>query len=165
MDFISAVKTVFKKYAVFKGRATRSEYWWLWLFSTIVGLLLVVAIVADLVRGIIAGAIDMADEAAVMLAVYLDPFTIVLLIFAIVVFIPTLAVEVRRLHDIGRSGYWLLAYYLITILLGLIPNILINTILTLALSIIFIVAMCRRGEEGENQYGPNPLEETENGEM
>ncbi|MBQ8422643.1 MAG: DUF805 domain-containing protein [Coprobacter sp.] len=165
MDFISAVKTVFKKYAVFKGRATRSEYWWFWLFSTIVGLLLVVAIVADLVRGIIAGAIDMADEAAVMLAVYLDPFTIVLLIFAIVVFIPTLAVEVRRLHDIGRSGYWLLAYYLITILLGLIPNILINTILTLALSIIFIVAMCRRGEEGENQYGPNPLEETENGEM
>ena len=165
MNFISAVKTVFKKYAVFKGRATRSEYWWFWLFSTIVGLLLGAAIVADLVRSIRSGAIDMADEAAVLQAVYLSPFTIVLLIFGIVVFIPTLAVEVRRLHDIGRSGYWLLAYYLITILLGLIPNILINTVLTLALSVIFIVAMCHRGEEGENKYGPNPLEETENCEM
>ncbi|ROZ79520.1 DUF805 domain-containing protein [Ramlibacter sp. WS9] len=82
-DIISAVKTCFQKYVDFSGRATRPEFWWFFLFQ------LVVLIVTGMVSNIVYG------------------------LAALAMLLPGLAVGARRLHDIGKSGWWLL--------IGLIP--------------------------------------------
>ena len=110
-------------YADFNGRARRSEYWYFVLFNFIVSILI------GLSLGVIAGLLNV--PALVYLA-YL---------WSLAVFIPSLAVSVRRLHDIGRSGWWLL--------LSLIP---------LVGSIILIIWCCFDSQPGANQYGSNPKE-------
>ena len=110
-------------YADFTGRARRSEYWYFVLFNFIVSILI------GLSLGVIAGLLNV--PALVYLA-YL---------WSLAVFIPSLAVSVRRLHDIGRSGWWLL--------LSLIP---------LIGAIILIIWHCTDSQPGANQYGPNPKE-------
>ncbi len=110
-------------YADFTGRARRSEYWYFVLFNFIVSILI------GLSLGVIAGLLNV--PALVYLA-YL---------WSLAVFIPSLAVSVRRLHDIGRSGWWLL--------LSLIP---------LVGAIILIIWHCTDSQPGANQYGPNPKE-------
>ena len=110
-------------YADFTGRARRSEYWYFVLFNFIVSILI------GLSLGVIAGLLNV--PALVYLA-YL---------WSLAVFIPSLAVSVRRLHDIGRSGWWLF--------LSLIP---------LVGAIILIIWYCTDSQPGANQYGPNPKE-------
>jgi len=78
MSFQDAIKTCFAKYADFNGRATRSEYWWFFLFV------------------VLAGAI---------LSMFGRPLAGV---FYLATLLPWLAVAVRRLHDTDRSGWWLL---------------------------------------------------------
>lgn len=78
-DLISALKTCFSKYAVFEGRASRSEYWFFWLATFIIGLLC----------GIVDGMIGIRF------------FSLLWLLASL---IPSLAVGVRRLHDTGRNG-------------------------------------------------------------
>lgn len=110
-------------YATFSGRARRTEYWMFVLFNVIISL--------------ICGVIDMLMMKALGFRVFLDS------IYSLAVFIPGLAVSVRRLHDTGRSGWWLL--------LALIP------ILGWIVLLIFAVL---DSERETNQYGPNPkLEE------
>ena len=98
MNFADAVRSVFSKYATFTGRARRSEFWWFVLFSAIVN---TVASVLDAVVG------NKLIEILVTLALLL----------------PSLAVTVRRLHDTGRSGWW--------ILIALIPLIGVIVLLVL----------------------------------
>ena len=86
MDFVTAVKTCFSKYATFTGRAARSEYWFFALFYIIVS---VIAVSIDLL-------------------VLQSTVTIVYYIVAVCLLLPTLAVTVRRLHDTDRSGWWVL---------------------------------------------------------
>lgn len=96
MTFMESVRTVFSKYAVFSGRATRPEYWWWVLFSIIVSVVMGIldaAIVAPLV-----GSEIFEAEASGPLGI----------IASLALLLPSLAVSVRRLHDIGRSGWWLL---------------------------------------------------------
>jgi uncharacterized membrane protein YhaH (DUF805 family) len=106
---------VLKNYAEFSGRARRTEYWMFALISFII------TAVLDLIG------------VAIKLGAYLG------LIYALLVLIPSIAVAVRRLHDTGRSGWWLL--------LGLIPVI---------GGIILLVFMVMDSQPGDNQYGPNP---------
>ena len=110
-------------YADFNGRARRSEYWYFVLFNFIVSILI------GLSLGVIAGLLN------VPALVYLAH------LWSLAVFIPSLAVSVRRLHDIGRSGWWLL--------LSLIP---------LVGAIILIIWHCTDSQPAANQYGPNPKE-------
>jgi len=77
VTFIESIQTCFRKYADFKGRASRSEYWWFFLFVVLVSI-------------IAAGLLGNAANALVALALVL----------------PYLAASARRLHDIGRSGWW-----------------------------------------------------------
>jgi len=106
----------FKKYAVFEGRARRSEYWYFTLYNFI----------ATIIVGIISSAIHNAVLSISM-------------IYFLVVFTPALAVSIRRLHDVGKSGWMML--------LSLIP-----IIGTIWLLILFI----RDSNPGDNEYGPNP---------
>jgi len=106
--------TALRKYATFKGRAQRAEYWYFILFNTIVSIIL--------------GSLDtVLGTSGLFVGIYL-----------VSVFIPTFAVKVRRLHDIGKSGWWLL--------IGFIP---------LIGEIILIVWFVTDSKEN-NQYGINP---------
>ena len=106
---------VLKKYAVFSGRARRKEYWLFLLINLLVAL--GIAIVESLIgTGGLLGSL-----------------------YALGVFIPSLAVAVRRLHDTNRSGWWLL--------IGLIPLIGL---------IVLIVFFVQDSDAGDNAYGPNP---------
>jgi uncharacterized membrane protein YhaH (DUF805 family) len=87
MNFGQAVKNGFLNYATFSGRASRSEYWY-WILFVLVG-----SIVAAIADGLILN--DMETEP-------------IGLIFSVVTLLPGVAVSVRRLHDINKSGWWLL---------------------------------------------------------
>jgi uncharacterized membrane protein YhaH (DUF805 family) len=87
MNFGQAVSSCFSNYATFSGRATRSEYWY-WCLFLVVGS--ICALVAD---GLIIGDLETAP---------------INLIFTLATLLPGLAVSVRRLHDINKSGWWLL---------------------------------------------------------
>lgn len=89
MSFMDAVRSVLSKYATFSGRARRSEYWWFVLFY------LIVAVVATVIDSA-AGLPQTAGSGPVTMLV-----TLALLL-------PSLAVTARRLHDTGRSGWWML---------------------------------------------------------
>ncbi|GAT82272.1 membrane protein [Streptomyces sp. F-3] len=105
---------VLKKYAVFSGRARRREYWMFFLVNFIVGLVLaVIGRVLDL--------------------------EILQYLYSLAVLLPGLGVAVRRLHDTGRSGWWLL--------IALVP---------LIGAIVLLVFLVSDSQPDTNQYGPNP---------
>ena len=100
MGFVEAVKTCLKKSFVFTGRARRSEFWWWTLFSFIIGL--AVSFVAD----------EIPDDNLLLTLL----FTFGMLAFCIYLGIANFAVSTRRLHDIGRSGWW----YGVTLIFGVV---------------------------------------------
>ena len=114
MGMGAAVTSVLGKYATFSGRARRSEYWWFFLAYFLVYF---VAVIIDALLGV------MVLEVVVGLAVL----------------IPSLAVGVRRLHDVGQSGWWLL--------IALIP---------LVGAIVLLVFACQDSQPGPNRWGPSP---------
>ena len=99
---------VLKQYGDFSGRARRKEFWMFFLFDT--------------VFRFVAAAIDPG-----LLAIYY-----------LALFIPSLAVSVRRLHDVGKSGWW---YFI-----GFIPIV----------NFWLLYLLCKDGDDGENSYGNNP---------
>ena len=113
--FLDVVKN---KYAQFDGRATRSEYWYFTLFFMIGYILLfIIDIFLMQMTGL--------------------PVPVLTLIFALGLLVPSLAVAIRRLHDIGKSGWWYL--------LAIVP------IVSLVLLAFFVM-----DSKEDNQYGPNP---------
>ncbi len=119
MNMIEAVKAVFSKYATFEGRARRSEYWWFVLFNIIVSIVL--AIITPGEHGMGGGLLNT--------------------IWSLATLLPAIAVGARRLHDIDRSGWWLL--------IGLIPVI---------GAIVLIVFFATKGTLGPNRFGDDPLQ-------
>ncbi|WP_424767616.1 DUF805 domain-containing protein [Paenibacillus sp. sgz302251] len=105
---------VLKNYVGFQGRARRKEYWMFVLFSFIISLVLTIVEAVTGMPAVLTG------------------------LYSLAILLPSLAVSVRRLHDTGRSGWWLL--------ISLIP---------LVGGIILLVFMCLDSEEN-NKYGPNP---------
>jgi uncharacterized membrane protein YhaH (DUF805 family) len=112
-SFGASVRRFFRKYSVFTGRASRSEFWWAMLFQyivgTIAGLMLTIVVIAVVVS-VIVGA-DQEDSAATMLnATVVSTLVIVigLALITLPLLLPSIAVTVRRLHDTNRSGWWYL---------------------------------------------------------
>ena len=122
MSFGQAVTTVFSKYATFSGRARRREFWWWYLFVTIV---YVVASIIDRAAGLTYGDLTYGGGWLSSIA-------------GLALLLPNLAVGVRRLHDTGRTGWWLL--------IGLVPFI----------GIIVLLYFFIFDSENDNQYGPYP---------
>ena len=105
MNFGQAIKTVFSKYAVFEGKASRAEYWWWFLFNVIVigGLWLLFLITGG--ATFLAGLSNATDMSIILLG----GFAWALLQLAYLgLAIPNLAVLVRRLRDTGRKAWYLL---------------------------------------------------------
>ncbi len=132
-----AVKSVFSKYATFKGRATRSEFWWYYLFLVVVGLIL---FGIDSITGLTYGSSTMTINDTVY---DVQGAGILSSIFWLVTLLPTLAVMARRLHDAGHSGLWIIWGYLLAFvcLIG---------------AVILIVFWCQKSEPGDTKYGPHP---------
>lgn len=110
------------KYAVFSGRARRSEYWYFVLFTCLIAIVLAGG--GLWVAGATGGPPTLAE--------YLVDF------FSLVIFIPSLAVSVRRLHDIGMTGWW--------VLLSFVP----------LGGLVLLYFYCQDSQPGENSYGHNP---------
>jgi uncharacterized membrane protein YhaH (DUF805 family) len=99
MDFVGAIKSGFRNYAVFQGRASRSEFWWWMLF----------AILANIVASILD---------AVFFGMGPGHFGVFGPITSLALLLPGLSVLVRRLHDTDHSGWW---YWLVLTIIGIIP--------------------------------------------
>ncbi len=124
MAFSEAVRSCLSKYATFSGRAPRSEYWYWTLFYLLIlvggGLLVVVL------------GVTFNGQPGIPAAIF------VISLFAL--FLPMLAVSVRRFHDLDRSGWWFLMYF--------VPYI---------GNIIALIWFMFRGTAGDNRFGPDPL--------
>ncbi|OXB01108.1 hypothetical protein B0A75_05950 [Flavobacterium oncorhynchi] len=119
-------KVVFENYANFSGRARRSEYWYYTLASVIISIILSTL---DNFAGLTFGLADSGILSS---------------IYSLLVFLPGLGVMVRRLHDAGKSGWF--------ILVVLIP---------LAGVIWLLIVLCTEGNSGVNAYGPDPKDDFE----
>lgn len=117
-SFGEAVRSALvENYCNFRGRSSRSQYWWYILFVSILN-----------------NVVSFSDR-----LVGTDIAVVIMAVVSLALFLPGLGVAVRRLHDIGKSGWW--------VLLGIIPII---------GWIILLVWYCRESEMEENQYGPVP---------
>jgi uncharacterized membrane protein YhaH (DUF805 family) len=115
MGFGQAISAGFIKYVNFRDRACRSEYWYWTLFT--------------IIAGIVAAIIDAKLNTQLVSG-----------LFDLVTLIPSLAIAVRRLHDLDRSGWWLL--------LSFVP---------LIGFIVLLVWYATKGTDGPNRFGPDPL--------
>lgn len=168
MNITDALKSVFMKYATFKGRARRSEYWYF--------------ILASIIISIVIGIIGLFMPAV---------GSILNMVFSLGILLPSLAVLTRRLHDVGKSGWYVVwPYVLLTITLGCIfagigmdnlamaatrpeaidanqmniPLLMVGLgfyLVTLIYGIYLLILTCRDSQLGTNQYGENPKGEEE----
>ena len=161
MNMVDAVKSVLTQYIGFSGRARRSEYWY-WVLATIL---------AGVVVGIIEVILGVGSESSGPLSSLLN----------LAIFLPGMAVGFRRLHDTGRSGWWIGGFYIglfvfaiiIGALLGASISTEVGTGLTesigviaiifgigaLIYMIVLLVFFCSDSDVGPNKYGPNPKNE------
>ncbi|MFL4470245.1 DUF805 domain-containing protein [Tateyamaria armeniaca] len=123
MGFFQAVNTVFAGFFKFSGRATRPEYWWFFLFEIIVVSVLLVLDVWMFINASISSQSTLERTVA-----SLSPFDFLLFYYFIITFFPRMAVTIRRLHDVGLSGFFYLLYFvpivggLVVFVLTLLPS-------------------------------------------
>jgi uncharacterized membrane protein YhaH (DUF805 family) len=117
MNFSKAIKSFWLNYVNFQGRASRSEYWYAILFY------LIVAYVANQVGSIMFEPITISEERET------NPVS---LAWSLAALLPFLSVNIRRLHDANRSGWW--------ILFGLIP-------------IVLFILQIKKSDPNSNRYG------------
>ena len=160
VSFPQAVKLGFKNYFKFSGRATRAEYWWWSLFIVLAGIVLAVV-------DTLTGTMGMFGDSGLLGG-----------LFELGVIVPSLALGARRLHDINRTGWWLLLVFgffpiaaigggILLVSFFLLDNFLILTVLGFAMVIgggilgligiiVLIVWAIKQGDTGPNKYGPDP---------
>lgn len=121
VGFGEALPLYLKNYAAFNGRSSRGAYWWLAL------ILILISIPASIIDMILFSSIVASTNGSGPVAI----------LFSLATFIPSLAIGVRRLHDVGRSGWWLLIIF---------------TIVGILLLIYWYV---QPGQRAENKFGPD----------
>jgi len=136
VTFQEAIQLFFSRYVDFQGRSRRSEYWWVALFNVIV--FGVGTVLAMVLGGVNFETGEMGPLAYVVFGL--------LGLYALGIIVPSIALFVRRLHDINQTG-WI---YLGLFVLGFVP------LIGLLASIAQIVIACIPGTVGTNKYGPDP---------
>ena len=177
MGMFAAVWSVYANMFNFSGRARRAEYWLYFLFLIVINSAVSVAIPGLMLMQ--AFGWDMpGNEAAIeaLLTEFRGPIltasggTFVVMLFGVI--IPQLAVTVRRLHDTGRSGWWMFKPLLVCIVavFGLFFAAMFSggdsaaglmavaVVIPLACYIWYMVVMCLPGDYGDNRFGPDPVE-------
>ena len=139
-NFSGAIRLFFKNYFNFTGRSTRSEYWYAVLFT------LITAFALAIIEVIIGG-------------------WMLLLIWRLLIFIPRLAMEFRRLHDVGKKGTLCIILEVLLLILNAADDdymsydddiILFLAIVGLILSIIMLSYCCSPSDPRDNEYGRAP---------
>lgn len=185
MSFWTAVKTCFKKYFDFTGRARRSEYWWFVFFAFII--MVVWMFLCGFGFTVIAASGSFGFEAFFSI---FGVFCIVLLLPYLFLFFPMYAAMTRRLHDTGRSGWWIVAYFVLSLIYtglyfyvmwpmfsalnfdtelppdpasnallnspGLMMAISLLGLAVFAFGIVLLVFTVMDSQRGENKCGPSP---------
>lgn len=133
MGFLGAIGSFYRRAFDFQTRSSRSEFWWVKLYKTIVYFILFMGmgITAEIFGGVDTEAGDLIVGIAVG----------VMVLFYVVHLIPSIALAVRRFHDQDQSG-WMFLLRLIPFYIGWI---------------VLHVFMCLKGTYGDNQYGTDPL--------
>ena len=145
MNFISSIKTCFKKYIDFKGRASRSEYWFfIWFFILLwVGLLFAGEYWDDS---------NLFYELSDSLYNTLNYLIIGLIYgFPLICLIPLISVTIRRIHDIGQSGFVILIFVFGFFIAFILKNEIIVRIVFIVLGVFLM-----KKSAGKNQFGPIP---------
>jgi uncharacterized membrane protein YhaH (DUF805 family) len=149
----------FRRYVDFKGRSSRSEIWWFFLLTFVIGMIIQIIAIATF------------DPWSYSSFRFID---VISWAWSLFILLPQIAVQVRRLHDINRTGLWLLCWaglYVLAVLLmilggvlaieGAISGFAVMLILTIGISIgCFvwqIVWYCLPPVDDNNRFGPNPL--------
>ena len=162
MNMVDAVKSVLTQYVGFSGRARRSEYWY-WTLATIL---------VGIVVGLIELMLGMGSDTSGPLSTLLN----------LALLLPGLAVTFRRLHDTGRSGWWIGGFYLalivfVIVLLAMVGGLMATGsedtaaaavmgvvailfgVAVLIWGIAMLVFLCKDSDVGPNKYGQNPKNE------
>ena len=164
MSFPEAIAQCLRKYVDFSGRASRAEFWWWELATT--GIIVVLGLMASFLS-------DASDILSTVEG-----------LFILAIFLPTWAVTMRRLHDIGKSGWWLVTWVIIGSVSGVF--VLVGAVMAFGLAflgtlfgdsglvaigfVVFIIGLvpyagtllwmilwlARQGDAGPNRYGPDP---------
>lgn len=123
---------MFRNYAVFSGRASRSEFWWAFLMNYII------IFVTQFFSSFVSTFATMLGGDSIVFSLINLLFSTVSGIYSLAVYLPMLALQVRRLHDINRSGWWLLFSG------------------TGIGSILLLIWFCKAGTEDTNLFGSDP---------
>lgn len=137
MTFGESIKTVFSKYATFSGRASRSEYWWFVALNSVVGL--VIYLIAAPSGMTIDSIAANGGSSLAIIEAFPGWASALLGCYSLAVLLPSLALSVRRLHDIGKGGGW--------IFISLVP---------LIGGIWYLVLMLLPSQLGDNRFGSQP---------
>jgi len=146
MGFGEAISAGFSNYVNFSDRASRSEFWFWVLFCAL--------------GGIAAGVIDL-----------LIGIPIIKTLFSLGTVVPYIAVAIRRLHDLDRTGWWWLLYFVPMLLAGIfvvyyifraetnywVAAACLFGVIQLICWIVLLIWFCTRGTNGPNRFGPDPL--------
>ena len=151
MTPIDWAKRPIENYADFSGRAPRAEYWWYTLGLVVVYLVLSIV------------------ESIVGLSGMLGGYGLLTLLLMLATIVPGIAVTARRLHDTGRSGWWMLIaivpYLLVAVMagaalaggsMGALAGAGLLSLVALVGAVVLLVFMVLPGTPGDNRYGPNP---------
>jgi len=143
MTFVSSIKSGFKNFANYSGRASRSDYWYFYLFTLLINL-----------------PFKLLEHIDHELILILSVVTLIILI------VPFISLQVRRYHDVGLSGKW----FLLLLVIGLgvwiawfwIAEIQydfypIFGVISISCFLANFVISCKMSNFGDNSYGPNPL--------
>jgi uncharacterized membrane protein YhaH (DUF805 family) len=167
-----------KRYAEFSGRSSRAEFWWFWLGVMIIWFVVYFAMIGS----VLSVAASQSEPSAGFVGAF-GVVGIILLLFWAGLLIPSIAVQVRRLHDTNRSGWWLGGFYLayavyLVLIFGIVgagmgaamsgapdpsqtlgPMFAVTMVVGLGMfvyMIVLIVFYAQPGTSGDNRYGPDP---------
>ena len=131
MQFLEAIETcVVKKYCDFSGRASRSEFWWFTLGT------IIVSYVWQFIMSLLIGSAVTFNTDGTF---HFEAIQLLGYIPSLALMLPSIAVTVRRLHDVGKSGWWYLLIFVCCI------------------GGLYILFLNIQDSEGDNEYGPRPL--------
>ena len=147
MNFFDSVVSAFRNFFNFSGRASRSEFWWFFLFCILLYLLAISIAYEDLVTTLSLAGGENADPSEVIQAFLTSWIGIAFLI----TFIPQITLAVRRFHDINKSGWW---YVGLQVAPSLLPSIFIFDLISMMALFLFIFYMANEGGD-DNVYGPS----------
>ena len=130
-----SIRLFYRNYVNFEGRATRAEYWWPTLMQVVIYMVLLFVFIAYVGASEAEVDEDIGTEAIVVFGIGV--------LFYLVNLIPGIAVKVRRFHDLGQTGWLVLVFWAVNLI---VPFAEFGRMIWFAF----------QGEQGSNQYGPDP---------